>query len=185
MKKIPGGNELLNPQEILRKQLNMPYGSKVGDFGCGGVGYFTFQAAQIVGDTGIVYCVDILKMILKSIEHRAKMFGLNNIKTVWSNLEIYGGAKINDGTLDFAFLVNILFQNKYPEKVLRETVRTLKLGGILLVIDWKQGRFPLGPLAEKKITSEKVGNIALGAGLKKVKEFEAGKFHYGMVFEKI
>ena len=77
------------------------------------------------------------------------------------------------------------YKEQFDPKVLREAVRMLKPGGTLLVIDWKQGRFPLGPLAENKITSEEVDNIALGAGLKKVKEFEAGKFHYGMVFGKI
>ncbi len=183
--KMPGGNELLNPQSILHDELQVTYGSQIGDLGCGGVGYFTFQSAQLVGDTGLVYAVDVQKMILKNIEHRAKMLGLQNIKVVWSNLESFGATKINDGSLDFVLLVNILFQNKHPEKVLREAVRMLRNQGKLLVIDWKQGRFPLGPSADRKIAPEKVSDLALGAGLKKRKEFEAGKFHYGIIFEKI
>lgn len=183
--KIPGGNELLNPQDILQNKLKLTYGAKVADLGCGGIGYFSFQAAQIVGDTGLVYAVDILKMILKNIEHRAKMLGLNNIKTVLSNLEIFGATKINDNSIDFALLINVLFQNKQHEKILREAVRILKPKSKLLIIDWKNGVFPFGPPSNQKITIEKINDIALGAGLKKIKEFDAGKFHYGLIFEKI
>ena len=121
--KTPGGNELLNPEHILHDELQVTYGSRVGDLGCGGVGYFTFQSAQLVGDTGLVYAVDVQKMVLKNIEHRAKMFGLSNIKAVWSNLESFGATKINDGSLDFVILSNILFQNKYPEKINNQKVK--------------------------------------------------------------
>ncbi|OIO16209.1 hypothetical protein COV56_03325 [Candidatus Kuenenbacteria bacterium CG11_big_fil_rev_8_21_14_0_20_37_9] len=185
LNKIPGGDELLNPQKILKDNLNITAGSKIGDCGCGGIGYFTFQAAQIVGETGQVYSIDILKTALKNVEHRAKMLGLKNIKTIWSNLEVYGGARINDSTLDFAFLINILFQSQYPEKILRETARMLRSSGQLLVIEWRPGRFPIGPSPEKKITKEKIADRALGSGLKKVKEFEAGRFHYGIILQKI
>lgn len=161
------------------------YGARVGDLGCGGNGYFTFAVSKLVGQTGLVYAVDILKMILKNIENRAKMIGLENIETVWSNLENYGATKINDNSLDFVLLVNILFQNKAPEKIVREANRILKRGGKMLVIDWKDGRFPFGPTTEMKIKVEDISDIALGAGLKKTKYFEAGKYHYGIVFEKI
>ena len=184
-KKIPGGNELLNAQDILENKLGVTYGSRVADLGCGGSGFFTFQASELVGDRGLVYAVDILKMVLKNIEHRAKMFGMDNIETIWSNLENYGVTKINDNSLDFALVVNILFQNKHPEKIIREATRMVRSGGKILVIDWDEGRFPFGPTAEIKINRERVNDVTLGAGLKKVKDIEVGRFHYGMIFEKI
>ena len=183
--KIPGGNELLNAQDILENQLKLEYGDKVGDLGAGGGGYFTFQAAQIAGEAGLVYAVDVLKLVLKNIEHRAKMFGFTNIKTVWSNLEKYGATNINDSSLERALLINILFQNEHPERILREAVRLLKKGGRLLVIEWKLGRFPFGPPADRRLIQENVEDLALAAGLKKIKGFKAGKFHYGLIFEKI
>jgi ubiquinone/menaquinone biosynthesis C-methylase UbiE len=182
---FPGGRELLDAHDLLATQLGINYGAKVADLGCGSTGYFAFQAAQVVGDTGIVYAVDILKLILKNIENRAKMFGFSNIKTVWSNLENYGATEINDSSVDYAFLVNILFQNKRPETILRESVRILRKGGKLLVVDWKHGRFPFGPAAESKVLPARVRELALGAGLKEIKEIVAGKFHYGIIFEKI
>lgn len=183
--KVPGGNELLNAQDILANKLGLTYGAKVADLGCGGSGFFTFQSSELVGERGLVYAVDILKMVLKNIEHRAKMYGMNNVKTIWSNLENYGAAKINDGSMDYVLLVNVLFQNKHPEKIMREAVRMLRSNGKLLVIDWSEGRFPFGPANEMKVGRDRVGDVALGAGLKKTQDIEVGRFHYGMIFEKI
>ncbi len=183
--KFPGGRELLDAHNLLIDQLGINYGAKVADLGCGTTGYFAFQSAQVIGETGTVYVVDIQKMILKNIENRAKMLGLNNVKTVWANLEDYGSTDIHDGTVDYAFLINVLFQNKKPETILREASRILRRGGRLLVIDWRQGRFPLGPLAEMKVTPDKVRELSVGAGFKEMKEIAAGKFHYGIIFEKI
>lgn len=184
-KKFPGGRELLDAYDLLIRQLGICYGAKVADLGCGTTGYFAFQAAQEIGETGMVYAVDILKLVLKNIDNRAKMLGLNNIKTIWSNLEDYGATEVHDGSVDYALLINVLFQNKKPETILREAARMMKRGGRLLVVDWKQGRFPFGPSAEIKITEEKIRELSLGAGLKEIKEIPAGKFHYGIIFEKL
>src|SRR4030042_3326582 len=110
--KVPGGKELLNPQDLVQNKLGVTYGSKVADLGCGGAGYFVLQSAQQVGPQGVVYAVDILKPVLANVETRAKGLGFDNIKTLWSNLEKYGETKINDEEIDFTLLVNVLFQNK-------------------------------------------------------------------------
>lgn len=182
--KIPGGNELLNPQQILRENLNITSGSYVGDFGCGGAGYFVMQTAKIVGENGLVYAVDILKSVLSNIESRAKELKLNNIKIIWSNLEKFGVCRINNESLDYGLIVNVLFQNKDRLAVLKESARMVKNGGKVLVIDWKEGRFPLGPEPDKKITPKELTDMAQEVGLSFYKEFEAGQYHYGMVFVK-
>lgn len=183
--RVSGGKELLDIQDILEHKLAIVYGAKVADLGCGGNGFFTFKAARLVGRTGLVYAVDVLKMVLKNIENRAKMEGADNIKTVWSNLENFGAANIHDASLDFALVINVLFQNKHPEKIIREGTRLLRSGGKMLVIDWQEGRFPYGPVTETKVTPEAVSDFALGAGLKKISEIEVDQFHYGIIFEKL
>src|SRR3989344_1942674 len=143
--KVAGGNELLNPERILKDQLGLGNAHSVADLGAGGAGYFTLQAAKLVGEHGLVYAVDIIKGHLRNIESRAKIEGYDNIRTIWSNLEKYGATKINDQSLDFALLVNVLFQNKKPELLMKEAVRMIKTGGKLLVVDWRPGRFIFGP----------------------------------------
>ncbi|KKT22540.1 MAG: hypothetical protein UW06_C0008G0001, partial [Parcubacteria group bacterium GW2011_GWE1_43_8] len=38
---------LLNPQQLLEKQLELKFGHQVADLGCGGAGYFTLPAARL------------------------------------------------------------------------------------------------------------------------------------------
>jgi len=182
--KVPGGNELLNPEKILKDELGLTPGAYVGDFGCGGAGYFAIQAGKTTGDSGLVYAVDILQPVLKNIESRAKELNLNNIKTLWSNLEKFGACKINNDYLDFGLIINVLFQNKDKKTILKEAARMIKPLGKLLVVDWKEGRFPLGPRQDDKISPEAVAALANEFGLKLTKKFEAGQYHYGLVFEK-
>lgn len=181
--KVAGGNELLNPEKIL-KEAGIGYGSRVGDLGCGGMGYFTLQAGKLVGDKGQVYGVDILKAALPSVETKAKLEGLNNITTVWSNLEILGATRIKEQSLDFALVINVLFQSKKQKNILEEAARLLKKNGKLVMVDWKTSGTPLGPLVNDRIPPEKVEEMAQDLNLKKEKSFEAGPYHYGFVFAK-
>ena len=182
--KVPGGNELLNPQDLIKNKLGVTYGAKVADLGCGGAGFFVLQSAQVVGPQGKVYAVDILKSALSNVETRAKLLGFKNIKTIWSNLEKYGATKINDGEIDFTLLINVLFQNKKHLDILKEAARMTKKNGKILVVDWQEGRFPIGPKPEDKIPISQLMTLAQTLNLKLEQQFEAGKFHYGAVFRK-
>ncbi|PIP29456.1 hypothetical protein COX27_01375, partial [Candidatus Kuenenbacteria bacterium CG23_combo_of_CG06-09_8_20_14_all_36_9] len=117
-KHVPGGTELLNPSDLIKNKLGVFYGAKVADLGCGGAGFFALQNAEVVGPNGLVYAVDVLKSALANVEARAKISGFKNIKTVWSNLEKYGATKINNESVDFTLLINILFQNKNHLEIL-------------------------------------------------------------------
>lgn len=181
---VRGGNELLNPRVILNENLQIGFGEKIADLGCGAMGFFTIQSAKIVGENGLVYAVDVLKEVLSSVEGRARVEGLNNIKTVWTDLEKYGAAKIPDDSLDAAYLINVLFQTKKHYEVLKEAKRLLKPGGKLLVIDWKKINTPFGPSLENRVSKEYIKETTIKLNLTLDNEFEAGNFHYGLIFIK-
>jgi len=82
----------LDPKSIL-KTLKIQGGQRVVDLGCGG-GYFVIEAAREVGDNGLVYGVDVLQTALSALSSRARLYGLFNIRTVWSNAEVHGGAQV-------------------------------------------------------------------------------------------
>ncbi len=178
-----GGNELLDPNKIFDK-LEIKPGSRIADLGCGGSGHFIIPAASLVGSETNVYAVDILKSVLKNIVSSARIRGVNNIKPIWSNLEVYGATKIKDNSLDFAFLFNILFQSKKQKEIIKESLRLLKKGGKLAVIDWKDTNFSFGPPLEIRVKKEIIKKIALGLSLELVEEFKAGNYHYGLIFKK-
>ncbi len=182
--KVPGGNELINAQELLDKHLGLKFGTRVADLGCGGAGYFALQAAQLIGGSGIVYAVDILKSVLANVKTRANILGIENIKTIWSDLEQYQATQINNDAVDYSLLINVLFQNNDHLNILKEATRITRTGGKILIVDWNEGRFQIGPKPEDKISIEQVLNIAQTLNLKLEKQFNAGKFHYGLIFTK-
>ncbi|MDP3964562.1 MAG: methyltransferase domain-containing protein [bacterium] len=179
--RIPGGNELLDAQKLIQKA-NVSFGMTVADLGCGGSGIFTLQSAKKVGDKGVVYAVDILKSVLASVISKARMQGINNVRTVWSNLEIYQATKIATASLDRALLINMLFQSKKQKEIFQETKRMMKREAMLLVVDWKPHGAPFGPLEKDRIPPERIQAMAKDLGFEQLEAFEAGPFHYGFVF---
>lgn len=181
--KISGGNILLDPFYIL-EEAGLAAEMKVADLGCGAAGHFVIPAGKIVGTKGVVYAVDLLKSVLDAVKSRAKLEEVENVETVWSNLEIYGATKIDSGSLDMVFLVNTLFQIKKRDEVLREAVRLLKPGGKIVVVEWGQGQAPLGPPPSLRLGKDTVREMAIKNNLKEVREFKAGPYHYGILFIK-
>lgn len=182
--KFPGGNYLLDAYNILKNISQIKNGQIVGDLGAGGAAYFTLQSAKIVGDQGQVYSVDVLKNVLSSINSKAQMAGLYNVKTVWSNLEIYGATKIPEESLDHALLVNVLFQSKkYPE-IIKEAVRLLKPGGQLTIIDWSDMNPNFAPNQALQLDKNEIINAAQNLSLSLQQEFQAGPYHFGLIFIK-
>ena len=180
---ISGGSELLDPVAIF-KRLGIGQGAVIADLGCGGVGHFIIPAARLVGDKTTAYAVDIVKTVLGSVVSRARTEGVNNIKPIWSNLEMVGATKISDASLDFAFLKNVLFQSKNHEPMMTEAIRLLKPGGKLLVIDWGNAMTSFGPPPADRVKPEMVKVLAQKLKLKLLDEFEVGSYHYRLIFQK-
>ena len=183
MLEITGGNKLIDPMMVLQKA-GLQEKMQAADLGCGAIGHYVFPAAKMVGKDGRVYAVDILKTVLENIEKRASLENLNNIVTVWSDLERYGAAKIASNSLDANFLLNTLFQTKDRVTVLKEAARLLKVGGKLVVVDWLMTDAPFGPPVEGRVDHAFVEAEADKLGLHLLNRFSAGKYHYGLVFEK-
>jgi len=177
-------SKLLNPEALLKDELGVSSGHQLGDLGCGGAGYFTLPAARLVGSQGKIYAVDILKAALDGVISKAKLENITNIETVWSDLEKVGATKIPAATLDFACLINIIFQSRQNDAMLKEANRLLKQGGKLLVVDWKVEPTPFGPPLENRLPPEKLKSLALAAGFAVDKQFEAGPYHYGFILSK-
>ncbi len=155
-------------------------GMKVVDMGCGSAGHFVFPAARMVGEKGRVYGVDILKSALAGIESRRKMEGLTNVETVWSDIEVYGGVKIADGSIDIVTFVN----NQPNESMLKEGARLIKPGGKLVLVDWEKVAAPFGPASKDRLDKEVIKKQIESLGLKFAEEFKAGPYHFGLIFVK-
>jgi len=178
-----GKSELLNAKNILMDILGMTVGNVVADLGAGG-GLFSLTAARIVGDQGQVYAVDIIKNTLSEIESKARMSGLYNLKTVWSNLEIIGATKIPEASLDFAMIVNVLFQSKKHFEIMSEAARLLKPNGKLLIVDWSNTSPGFAPANEMRVDKDSLIDNSTQINFVLEKEFKAGEYHFGLIFTK-
>lgn len=159
--------------------------NKVAELGCGSFGYFVYPIARLVGKNGRVYAVDILKSSLEEIKRKAIQENLRQIETIWSNLEIFKAAKINSNSLDVVLLINVLSQSDKKAEIIREGARLLKRNGKLVIIEWKSGGTPFGPIQEKRLKIDSMKNASGQLGLNLDKEFTAGPHHYGLIFKKI
>ena len=178
-----GGTELLDPVALLSR-IGVRPGMHVADLGCGVTGHLIIPAARMVGKDGRAYAVDVQQSVLRAVESRAVSDGLGNVTTVWSDVERVGATRIPAATLDVVLVVNTLFLTPKRESVLREAARLLKSGGLVLVVEWKPIATAVGPALAQRISADTVRIAARSAGLTEREEFDAGQFHYGLVFAK-
>ena len=180
---IAGTSTLLDASTVL-SYLGLSAGMRIGDLGCGGHGQFTIHAAKTTGAEGVVYAVDILTPALEEIAKKARLEGVRNIKTIWSDLERPEATTIAAGTLDAAYLVNVLFQSRQHGNILKEAARLLTRGGRLLIVDWKNVAAPFGPPKASRVNPDAIIQLAEAAALQLEGTFEAGPYHFGVVFIK-
>ncbi len=178
-----GSGGLMNPEEII-KELEIKSGMIVADFGCG-AGYFTIPIAKLVKNGGKVFAIDVLKSALETVAGKAKLFGLLNIETLRANVEIMGGSRIKDSSVDLVILANILFQCNDYDSVINEAKRITKENGRIVIIDWIPDRVPLGPKFEHCLSEEDVKKLSIRNGLKIIKKLNTNSKHYGMIFSVI
>lgn len=168
--------EFLNPKEVLKK-LNLREDMVAADFGCGSGGW-AIPLAKIL-KKGKVFAIDILEEPLSALRSKAKMEKVFNIDALKANVE--KGVSLISESCDLVLMTSLFFQVENIKKVLEEGKRVLKKGGKILVVDWKENS-KVGP--EKRVAKEKVKEIAKEVGLSLKEEFEAGIYHWGLVFEK-
>jgi len=174
----------LNP-DLIYKKIGLAEGAKVAEFGCGRTGIFSFSAAKIVGDKGIVYALDILKDVLEGIKSRSRFEGYYNILTVWTDLEKIGAAAVPEKSVDVGFFVNVFFQLKNRNNALAEAARLLKDGAILVVVDWtKRIDGKLGPEENQMVNIDDLVALAKEHSFVLQENFPASDYHFCLIFKK-
>lgn len=176
-------SQFLNPDSFL-KDLHLEEGMRVAEFGAGR-GYIIFKVGEMVGQKGCVYALDIQKTVISHLENEIKRrAGVQNITPVWTNIELLGHNPIKNNELDMVLIVNTLFQSSKHRNILEEAKRVLKPGGDIVIIDWRRQAAPFGPDLEHRVDLEKLKQIAYSLELNKIREFEPGQYHFGVVFRK-
>ena len=122
------------PKKILGPHLRK--GMTVLDVGCA-MGFFSIPAAELVGDSGRVICVDCQVPMLSELSKRAEKSGVaERIKTRVCSTETLGLEDL-DETVDTALAFAMVHESADPKKLLTEICRTLRPGGTFLFVEPK------------------------------------------------
>ncbi len=126
-------------------------GQIVIDYGCGS-GFFLEKASELVGETGMVYAVDIHPLAIRSVEKIIAKHHLTNVKP-----ELIDGynTSLEDHCADVIFVLDAFHMIKNSSAFLTELHRLLKKDGYLIIDDGHQPR----EQAKEKILNSKLWNI--------------------------
>ncbi len=172
-------NKFLNPDEII-DELDISPSAIIADFGCGSGG-FTVPLAKTASE-GLVYGLDIMEAPLSALKGRLMLENITNVKLIKCDLEAHRGASLPAEAVDMVVIPNVLFQSDNKNGIILEALRILKRGGKLVIIDWLT-KASQGP-EEGRIAKEEVIKLAKEQGATLLKEFNAGKYHYGIILIK-
>ncbi|GAB6098558.1 methyltransferase domain-containing protein [Halanaerocella petrolearia] len=168
--------EMLPPQGTLQKLL-LEVEDRVADIGSG-VGFFSLPAAKIVGDKGKVYAIDIVEEMLTALDRRAKEEEIENIELVKGSEY---SAELDNDSIDFMLISNVIHEVKDKEKFLTEYLSKLTSSGKLAIIDWKKKDTNEGPPIDHRISQQQVRELLQNIGLDVVKEVDLNSGQYGLV----
>ncbi|MBW2060924.1 MAG: class I SAM-dependent methyltransferase [Deltaproteobacteria bacterium] len=115
----------LPPKNILAETGISP-GMLILDYGCG-PGSYSITAAEMVGEAGKVYALDIHPLAIQSVKNTASKKGLKNIEFIHSDCD----TDLPGESIDIALLYDTYHNLTNPNQVLEELHRILKPDGIL------------------------------------------------------
>jgi len=122
------------PDEIIGA-IGLEFGQTIADIGAGG-GYFSLRFAEIVGELGKVYAVDINPEFLQFIKDIAKEKGLNNIIT----LLIENKLILPEKSLDFVFMRNVTHHLTNRVEYFKNLKQFLEPNGRIVIIEHKKDK---------------------------------------------
>lgn len=172
----------MNPARMLAA-CNIQVTDDVADFGAGS-GFMARELAQIASQ-GNVYAIEINRDMVARINHEIAEKQIKNLHPLWGDIELPGGSRLGDQSVNMVVLSNILFQLDDKASCIREVSRVLKPGGRVLIVDWQESFGGLGPAPHHVFDQKMAETLLSQAGFTKVSDdLPAGEHHYAILFKK-
>jgi demethylmenaquinone methyltransferase/2-methoxy-6-polyprenyl-1,4-benzoquinol methylase len=132
----PLRRRFFEPVKIL-KAARIQSGQEVLEIGCG-TGFYTIPAAELVGDAGHLYAVDIHPLAIEQVARKVQNARLANVKLIKADALATGLAS---DSMDLVLLLGVIPSPTLPlNRLLPEMHRVLRPGGFLTVwtaIPWR------------------------------------------------
>lgn len=122
--------DLFRPRKNILKEVEIKPGDHVLDYGCG-PGSYSSPLAELVGEAGKIYALDIHPLAIQVVQKLASKRELTNVETIHSDCK----TGLPNDSMDVVLLYDILHDLSDPDGVLQELHRVLKPTGILSFSD--------------------------------------------------
>jgi SAM-dependent methyltransferase len=126
----PGRDKRLQVDRVM-DILGIAPGKTVADIGAGS-GWFTVRAARRVGESGVVYAVDINAEAIRYIGERTQKEKLHNVKTILGKAD---NPLLPGGAVDAVLLLKTYHEVAEPVALLRNLRMALRPGAKIGIID--------------------------------------------------
>ncbi|MEM7108494.1 MAG: class I SAM-dependent methyltransferase [Bacteroidota bacterium] len=165
-----------NPNLII-DQFGDLKGKTVADIGAG-TGYFSFKLAANGAD---VIAIDIDEQFLDYIVERKQEL-VNLSGNIEVRLSVPDDPLLIENEVHFILIVNTYHFLNDREKYLPKLRSGLKEGGKIIIVDFKTGKLPVGPLEKDKINILTVKEELTAAGFSQIQEeTSALKYQYMII----
>ena len=166
--------------DLLLAGLELRAGDRVADVGCG-TGYFSWRMAKAVGDTGLVYGVEIQQEMLDELARNMKAREVNNVIGVLGTPD---DPKLPE-PVDLVIMVDVYHEVSQPAEMMAAICRNLKPGGRVVFVEYRgeDPEVPIKPL--HKMTEAQVKKEMSALPLEHVKTIHTLPRQHLIIFRRI
>ena len=166
--------------DILLQSLPLHSGEVAADIGAG-TGYLSWHLAQIVGDKGKVYCVDIQQEMLALLARKMAEHHTTNFQAVLGTVT---NTHLPAHSTDVVLMVDVYHEFDHPYEMMQSILNALKPGGRIVWVEYR-GEDPDVPIkALHKMTEAQVRKEAALLPLQFVEKIEKLPRQHILIFKK-
>jgi ubiquinone/menaquinone biosynthesis C-methylase UbiE len=164
----------------MRDQLQVKPGMTVCDMGCGN-GYHTLPLAEMVGEKGKVFAVDVQPEMIEMLKQNIDRKGVKNVVPI---VGLYHDPKLPPDTCDMILLVDVYHEFSHPVQMLAAMRAALKKDGLLVLVEFRaeDDTVPIRP--EHKMTKAQIHKEMNANGFTLKREFDGLPWQHLMFFGK-
>ncbi|SEW44771.1 class I SAM-dependent methyltransferase [[Clostridium] fimetarium] len=169
----PKRREMLPANKVLTV-IGLKADDKFADIGCG-IGYFSIPAAELIGQEGMVYAMDVESEMIEELNKKVDERGISNIQTIITKEYDF---KLKGEPISYAFMCTVLHEIEDKVRFVNEAKRILFDGGKIAIVEWIKRESDWGPPISHRLDSGEVKQILIDCGFKEISIVELNEHFY-------
>ena len=166
------------------QELDLKKGTTFLDVACGR-GAYSLAAADIIGNSGQIYAVDLWEEGIGILKEEAASKEIQNMTTFVSDVAQH--IPVEDDCVDVCLMATVLHDlvaDSVDQPALKEVVRVMKSESALAIVEFFKKEGPPGPPKPVRLSPEEVERMLSDYGFQQKQYAEIGPDNYLQVFIK-